>query len=270
MSAPMEYVTARKVLLDTLDLLQPHVSSLILVGAQGVYERTGPTTIGGVAYTTDSDLLLDADLLAAEPEITQTLNAGGFREGPNPGSWQSPNGVAVDLMVTPHQSGRTKPAARSAALPPHGRWLARVTPGLEPALVDHSPMPIGALEPSDNRRYELQVAGPAALITAKLVKIRERLESGGVRVRDKDAVDVLRLLVATATDRLVIGFRLHASEPVAAEVTRRALEFLTDQHAQGDRSDVYRLIWQGTGNDRTALAQFEALVDDLLAACSAR
>jgi len=105
----MEYVIARKVLLDTLDLLRPHLSSLILVGAQGVYERNGPTTIGGVAYTTDSDLLLDADLLAAEPEITQTLSAGGFREGPNPGSWESPNGVAVDLMVTPRPN---LPAAR--------------------------------------------------------------------------------------------------------------------------------------------------------------
>jgi hypothetical protein len=29
----------------------------------------------------------------------------------------------------------------------------------------------GALEPADIRRYEIQVAGPAALITAKLVKI---------------------------------------------------------------------------------------------------
>jgi hypothetical protein len=38
MTTPTEYVVARKVLLDTLDLLLPHLSSLILVGAQGVYE----------------------------------------------------------------------------------------------------------------------------------------------------------------------------------------------------------------------------------------
>jgi hypothetical protein len=265
----MEYVIARKVLLDTLDLLRPHLLSLILVGAQGVYERTGPTTVGGVAYTTDSDLLLDVELLVAEPEITQTLMAGGFREGPNPGSWQSPKGVAVDLMVTPHQSGRTKPTARGASLPPHGRWLARVTPGLEPALVDHSPMSIVALDPTDNRRYELQVAGPAALITAKLVKIQERLESGARRVRDKDAVDVLRLLVATDTDELVTGFLRHESDPIAANVTRNALTFLADEHDRSDRSDLYQLIRRGTREDPTALAQFEALVEDLLAAVSA-
>jgi hypothetical protein len=40
------------------------------------------------------------------------------------------------------------------------------------------------------------------LITTKLVKIQERLEHGAKRVRDKDAVDVLRLLVATDTDEL--------------------------------------------------------------------
>ena len=229
--------------------------------------RTGPTTIGGVANTTDGDLLLDADLLAADPEITQTLNDGGFRHGPNPGSWQSPSGVAIDLMVTPHQSGRAKRTARAASLPPHGEWLARITPGLEPALVDHSPMLISSPDATDHRNFRLQVAGPAALMTAKLIKLQERLQDTRVgRVRDKDAVDTLRLLVATDTDQLVTGFRGHESEPAAAAATRRALAFLREQRERGPRDDVYLLIERGTGSDATALAQYEVLVDDLISA----
>lgn len=125
MSKPIEYVAARKVLLDALDLLRPHLAALVLVGAQAVYERTGPTSIGGVEYTTDGDFLIDADLLTAGPEITKTLEDAGFSHGLNPGSWRSPSGVAVDLMVTPGQSGRTSPSARAARLPSHGKWSAR-------------------------------------------------------------------------------------------------------------------------------------------------
>jgi len=90
MTAASEYVAARRVLLDTLVLLEGHLPSLILVGAQAVYERTGRSTFGGAQYTTDSDLLLDTEMLAASPEITTTLTAGGFQHGPNPGSWPSP------------------------------------------------------------------------------------------------------------------------------------------------------------------------------------
>ena len=266
MSTPIEYVDARRVLLDTLDLLQAQVPALILVGAQAVYERTGPTTIGGVARTTDGDFLIDADLLAMNPELTRALEDGGFSHGLNPGSWQSPSGVAIDLMVVPGQSGRTSASARAAHLPPHGKWLARPTSGLEACLVDHSPMLITALDPADRREHVLQVAAPSALITAKLIKIEERLPQGARRLRDKDAVDILRLLVRIETEELVAGFRLHESDPVAAAVSARALGFLSQQHSRGAATDLSRLIARGTGGDATALSQWDALVGDLLAA----
>lgn len=266
MSAPMEYVDARKVLLDTLDLLRAHIAAFILVGAQAVYERTGPTTIGGVARTTDGDFLIDADLLVMDPEMTKTLEDGGFSHGLNPGSWKSPSGVAIDLMVVPGQSGRTSLSARAAHLPPHGKWSARPTSGLEACLVDHSPMLIRSLDPADRREYELQVAGPSALITAKLIKIEERLPQGAHRLRDKDAVDILRLLVKIETDELVAGFRLHSSDPAAAAVSAQALAFWGRQQSKGAPSDLSRLIARGTGEDATALAQWDALAGDLLAA----
>ncbi len=48
----MEYLIARKVLLDTLDLLQPHVSSLILVGAQGARELDRPRSVAWLTRRT--------------------------------------------------------------------------------------------------------------------------------------------------------------------------------------------------------------------------
>jgi hypothetical protein len=127
-------------------------------------------------------------------------------------------------------------------------------------------MLIRALDLADSREYELQVAGPAALIIAKLVKIAERLAQGERRVRDKDAVDILRLLVAIETDELVAGFRLHGSDPAAAAVSAQALAMLRQQNRRGAASDLSRLIARGTGGDATALSQWDALCGDLLAA----
>ena len=72
MTSTLEYFLARRVLLDILVLLQGHLPLLILVGAQAVYERTGRIAFGGAQYTTDSDLLLDTEVLAASPEPKST------------------------------------------------------------------------------------------------------------------------------------------------------------------------------------------------------
>src|SRR6266516_7162710 len=71
--------------------------------------------------------------------------------------------------------------------------------GLEAALVDHSPMSVTALEPSDTRTFEVEVAGAAALLVAKAHKIHDRLESSRPgRAEDKDAADVYRLMQTTS------------------------------------------------------------------------
>ena len=64
--------------------------------------------------------------------------------------------------------------------------------GLEGVVVDFDVLSVGALEPNDGRRVETRVAGPAGLLVAKLHKIAER--TGSPRQKDKDALDVLRLL----------------------------------------------------------------------------
>ena len=66
---------------------------------------------------------------------------------------------------------------------------------------------VSALDPSDGRRHEILVAGPAALLVSKTHKIAER-EGQRSRESDKDALDVLRLLRAMPADALAQDLQL--------------------------------------------------------------
>lgn len=270
MTVPREYVEARRVLLDALQALGDHLSSFVLVGAQAVYLHAGAETgVGGIPMTTDGDLMINADLLAPDPEITGVLQGAGFSGSHNPGSWVSPEGVAIDIMVCPHQSGRTGSNKRSGRLPPHANHLARITKGLEPALVDHTGMTLRALDPTDSRTTDVKVAGPAALVVAKLTKIAERTaeaDSGRRdRSRDKDAVDILRILVGVEMRTLIEGFALHRPIPEARLVSDAAVQFLATNQGQGGQGALRRLIMQGLPGEPVALAQWDYLVGELLA-----
>ena len=50
----IEYVEARRVLLDALIALEPHIEAVILIGAQAVYLRTVDRLPALPAYTTDA------------------------------------------------------------------------------------------------------------------------------------------------------------------------------------------------------------------------
>jgi len=69
----------------------------------------------------------------------------------------------------------------------------------------------------------VSVAGPAALLVAKVHKIAERADSAA-RAVDKDALDVLRLLRAIALDEMARGMRRLLASDLADDVTRRAIE----------------------------------------------
>jgi hypothetical protein len=119
---------------------------------------------------------------------------------------------------------------RGARIPPHSRHAARRTPGLEAAIVDHAPMKIAALDPADLREVTLAVAGPAALIVAKLHKIAERGDDHD-RLLDKDAYDVYRLLVATPTAALAASFRCLVADEIAGPATTDAIGYLANLYA---------------------------------------
>ena len=58
-SVDAAYVTARKALLDVLDVLGPHLKSVILVGAQAIYVHTGEVEFAVSPFTYDADLAIN-------------------------------------------------------------------------------------------------------------------------------------------------------------------------------------------------------------------
>lgn len=261
-----EYVAARAVLLDALNALDGHLSTIIVVGAQAVYLHTGAGDFVEPPMTTDGDLALNAESLKTSPEITAAMTAAGFNQGANPGRWTGRGEVAVDIMVAPFQSGRTAKDARSARLVGHGKWSAGPTAGLEPALVDNGPHTLHALESDDHRCVQVNVAGPAALLVAKIVKFEERLndiKAEGKRVKQKDALDMLRLLQAVDTDDLTAGFRLHIADSHARDVSIRALGFLEKEGTSATSALPQAAAAVDGGNPATA-PSFAALAQDLV------
>lgn len=123
-----------------------------MIGAQAVYLHMGAIAIAIAETTKDSDLSVDPRVLDDEPLIDDAMTRAGFHRDlahPQPGSWLSPHGIPVDLMVPEALAGAG--GRRGARIPPHSRHAIRRTPGLEAAVVDHSPMTIRALDSADER-----------------------------------------------------------------------------------------------------------------------
>ncbi|MGH3253520.1 MAG: GSU2403 family nucleotidyltransferase fold protein [Trebonia sp.] len=263
-----EYIAARRALLDALGALGGHLDNLILVGAQAVYHHAGESDLNVPLMTTDADLAINATDLADVPEIGGMLRTAGFTPGPNPGHWVATSEVAVDLMVVPHQAGTTKASARAARLTPHEKLTARITRGLEPALLDNDRVTITALDTSDTRTFSLQVAGPAALLSAKAIKIGERLEHTDRqpdRLKEKDALDAFRILQAIDTPDLVHGFEKHQENEHAASVTAEALDIYR-AHVSTPQGRIATLAANAAQGDPTVAPAFTALVSQLLTA----
>lgn len=230
MSNPL-YIAARAVLLDALDGLGPQRDAVILAGAQAIYIHTGAADLAVAEYTTDSDIVIDPTLLRGDPRLAEAMERAKFRLGPQPGIWLQdrivddiPASVSVDLLVPAAVAGGGNRAARLGA---HGDRTGRIVRGLEGALVDHDSRKVGALDDGDGRSFEIRVAGPAALLIAKLHKISDRqTKPSGHRLKDKDALDVLRLLRAFETEVLAGGLQRLQEASVAGDVTREAVDML--------------------------------------------
>jgi hypothetical protein len=170
---PDQLVAARSALLDALTALRSHLDAIVLIGAQALYLHTGAVDVALAETTKDSDLALDPRALADSPRLEILMRGAGFeldRNSPQPGSWVSANGIPVDLMVPEALAGAG--GRRGARIPPHSQRAARRAAGLEAAVVDHAPMRVGALTPGDQRRYTVNVAGPAALLVAQALQDR--------------------------------------------------------------------------------------------------
>ncbi len=224
------YVAARRALLDALEAVVDHLDAVVLVGAQAIYLHVGEGDLAVAPFTTDGDLAIDPSKLRETPRLEDALMLAGFTKEPDVvGIWQrsisvdgTPRMVAVDLLVPASLGGEGR---RGARIPPHSKAAARKVIGLEGALVDRSLHEIQSFEAIDPRSIMLNVAGPGALLVAKLHKIGERAETMD-RLRDKDALDVLRLLRGVSTEQLVHSIGRLLENPVSNSTTAVALEML--------------------------------------------
>lgn len=259
-------VEARAALLDAVAALEAHRESVILIGAQAIYLHTGHVTFAIAEATKDSDLAIDARALDEDPLLEEAMTRAGFVLNPvsrQPGAWMSPKGIPVDLMVPENLAGAG--SRRGVRIPPHDKHSARRAAGLEAAVIDRSPMRVESLD-GDGRSAVIKVAGPAALLVAKLHKLGERVDTPD-RLSDKDAHDVYRLLVATETSELAETVRQLLAEELSQRCTTRALELVQQLFAAGPDalgSTMAGRAEEGVGQPDTVSASVSFLAQDLL------
>jgi hypothetical protein len=260
-------VRARSVLLDALTALDAHAKAIVVIGAQALYLRTGAAVVALAEATKDTDIALDVRVLADKPLVEQAMTAAAFKADGDPGRWLSPDGIPVDLMVAEALAGPSASQRRGARIPPHSKRAARRAVGLEAAMVDFSREMIVALDPADSRVLTANVAGPAALLVAKLHKIAERRLTPS-RLVDKDAHDLHRLFQAIPTASLVAGITRLLADDLSAAVTTTAVTFLRDLFATPTSlgSTMAGRAEEGLGDPATVSAQVSFLASDLLSA----
>jgi hypothetical protein len=260
-------VAARSALLDALEALVEQRDALILIGAQAIYLHTGDAPVALAETTKDSDLAVDPRVLSDAPLLDEAMKSAGFHrdlQHPQPGGWLSRSGIPVDLMVPEALAGRV--GSRGARIPPHRRHATRRASGLEAAVVDHSSMTVAALDPEDPRQADVAVAGPAALLVAKLHKLAERRDTPA-RLIDKDAHDIYRLLVATDTGDVARKLSFLCHDDLAGTASRVALGYLRDLFGAGPGSLGAVMAGRAeelVGDPATVSAAVAALADDLL------
>lgn len=229
------YLLARRILLDALEAIGEQRNAIVLVGAHAIYLHVGEEADLAVApFTMDGDLAVVPTKLAPAPKLGEALKKAGFQQTAEVGIWKKdaligdePSApVTIDLLVPELLAG---PGRREAKLGSHGDRVARKVRGLEAAVVDCSLMWVDSLETGDARRLEVSVAGPAALLVAKLHKLADRQQTR--RANNKDALDVLRLLRAVPTEKLANTLRILRENATAGDATRVAQQYLRELFA---------------------------------------
>jgi len=258
-----QYIAARRTLLTALEALRPHLKAIVIVGAQAIYLHTGEADLAVAPFTIDADLSFDPAALSDDPLLADSLTAAGFLPTADLGRWTDASGVPVDLMVPEAVAG---PGRRGADLGVHGRRIARRARGLEACMVDRADATIEAFEAKDRRRFRVSVAGPSGLLVAKTIKINERVGEPG-RSRQKDALDVVRILRAIPTVTLADVLATLGADPRAADVTTEALDafrslFLTDS---GEGVAMAVAASEGLEDPDTLSQSITILASDLVA-----
>ena len=133
-------------------------------------------------------------------------------------------------------------------------------------------MEIPALSFSDSRVYRAKVAGPAALLVAKLHRLGERQDTP-TRLVDKDAHDIYRILVAIQTEDLAARLRQLQTDGLAGQVTNMAIDYLNQLFAAGPHAIGSMMAGRaetGVGDPLVVSASVAALAEDLVRALGHR
>ncbi|HEX3785914.1 MAG TPA: hypothetical protein VHX38_40200 [Pseudonocardiaceae bacterium] len=229
-------VVARRVLLDGLEALETHRDAITVIGAQAVYLRTVEAAIRSAGFTSDGDLSIDPQRLPKEPHLNKALEDAGFAVMDHqPGLWQKRQQIGdievpveLDLLIGKSLAPTGK---RSAQIPPHGQMSARWVEGIELACVDRSPMVVAGLDPADDRRITVNVAGVCALLVAKSFKIHDRATRADKypeRLVNKDAGDVIRIMMATQALEVAAAFDALQTDERVGEVAVRGRRLLEE------------------------------------------
>ena len=155
--------------------------------------------------------------------------------------------------------------AISTCTPVHGVNAARKVDGLEGVLVDLAEHDLASLEPAvDPRVVRAKVAGPGALLVAKMFKIHER--RGSARSNDKDALDVLRILQGVSTKDLARRLTSILGDARSATTGARALELFAELFGNrgGAGAAMAARAAQPVMDAAQVRATCEALADELL------
>lgn len=265
------FVRTRAALLDAVEALREHLDSVVVIGAQAIYLRTGRAQVALAESTKDADLGLDPRELSEDPRVEAAMEAAGFildPESKQPGAWRSADGIPVDLMVPESLAGQGSKTTRGARIPPHSKNSMRRARGLEAVVVDNALTLIEALDPADSRQLEVRVAGPAALLVAKLHKVHERVGNPN-RLNDKDAHDIYRILQAIETKELSNSMKRLLEDEVSKVVTEEAVGHLQKLFAAGPQalgSVMAGRAEAGVGEPEVVAAAVAFLAADLVKA----
>jgi hypothetical protein len=266
----------RAALLDALEALEEQLDAIVVIGAQALYMHAGEADVAIPAATKDADIGIDGGRLRDDPKLEEALQRAGFHkdlEHPQPGGWINADGIPIDVMIPAAMAGPGAKGRRGVRIPPHANSAMRQARGLEAAIVDNAPKEIPSLQAGDSRSYTVRVAGPGALLVAKLHKIGERDKDGGGRLVDKDAHDLYRLLVAIETAELAEVLDRLRKDAFAGQATEQALGYLKDLFASGPEATGSVMAGQaeeGVGEPAVVAASVAALADDLLKAVGER
>ena len=180
----------------------PESDQIVLIGGWAVKVRLAEYE-GQARPTQDIDALLHS---AARPARESLSEAGASQDDPNHSARLSGLPMSVDLLTAHPDSGQ-RPIPNGHDIPnvvtdPDQLHLA--VPSMAHLLAScHSPI---ELQAQDGNTVTMQVAGPGALLVAKIATLGTEGRSQAKRYSDSD--DVLRLLSTIPTSRLKQDFVL--------------------------------------------------------------